>query len=84
LESINISAYLSHDIEEVVVGGESGENARVCNYRWVLNIRDQCLQEEIVFHFKQTGAHFEKDGRLYNILRRQQHLQAHKASIDLP
>ena len=84
LESISLSEYISHDIEEVVFGGESGDNARICNYNWVLNIREQCLQKGIAFHFKQTGAHFEKDGRLYNILRRQQHLQAQKASIDLP
>lgn len=83
LESINLSVYLCCAIEEVIVGGESGDNARICNYNWVLNIREQCLQKETVFHFKQTGAHFEKDGKLYNVLRRYQHFQAQKASIDL-
>lgn len=33
--------------------------------------------------FKQTGARFEKDGRLYSIPRKDQHSQAQKAEIDL-
>ncbi len=84
LEAINLSPYLSSAIEEVVVGGESGDNARICNYDWVLNIREQCQRKGVAFHFKQTGAHFEKGGRLYTIRRRNQHSQAQKASIDLP
>ena len=31
---------------------------------------------------KLTGAHFRKDGRLYNIPRNQQMQQAHRAAID--
>ncbi len=84
LESIDLSPYLSSGIEEVVVGGESGDNARICSYSWVLAIREQCRQKGVAFYFKQTGAHFEKDGRLYAIQRRQQHSQAKKADIDLP
>lgn len=84
LESINLSAYLSPVIEEVVVGGESGDDARICNYNWVLDIREQCLQKGVAFHFKQTGAHFEKGSKLYTIPRSHQHSQAKKAGIDLP
>ena len=84
LESINLSVYLSPTIEEVVVGGESGDDARICNYEWVIDIREQCLQKGVAFHFKQTGAHFEKGGKLYTIPRRHQHSQAQKAGIDLP
>lgn len=84
LEPVNLSPYLSPAIEEVVVGGESGEQARVCNYDWVLDIREQCRQKGVAFHFKQTGARFVKDGRLYTIRRNMQHSQAQKAGIDLP
>ena len=83
LEPVNLSAYLLPGIEGVAVGGESGENARICCYNWVLNIREQCRQEAVSFQFKQTGAQFEKDGRLYTIRRSLQELQAHKAGIDL-
>ena len=68
--------------EQVTVGGESGRDARVCDYDWVLNIREQCIKSNVPFHFKQTGAHFRKDGRLYNIPRNQQIAQAHRAGID--
>jgi len=83
LESIDLSTYLTSAIEEVVVGGESGNDARICSYRWVLDIREQCQRKGVAFHFKQTGAHFEKDGRLYTIRRALQHSQAQKADIDL-
>ena len=49
---------------------------------WVLGIREQCINANVPFHFKQTGAHFRKDGRLYNIPRNQQMQQAHRAAID--
>jgi protein gp37 len=68
--------------EQVTVGGESGHDARVCDYDWVLNIREQCINANVSFHFKQTGAHFRKDGRLYNIPRKLQMSQAHRAEID--
>lgn len=83
LEKIDISPWLKQCIEEVVVGGESGSEARVCNYDWILDIRDQCIQNQIPFHFKQTGAKFMKDGRLYSIRREHQHRQARKAGIDV-
>ena len=68
---------------ELPIGGESGRDARVCDYDWVLNIREQCIKSNVPFHFKQTGAHFRKDGRLYNIPRNQQIAQAHRAGIDI-
>lgn len=71
-------------VRQVVVGGESGENARVCNYDWVLSIREQCLSAGISFYFRQTGANFFMDGKLYRIPRQLQHAQARKAGINLP
>ena len=82
LEQINLSRWLHPSIEEVVVGGESGKNARICDYDWVLDIRDQCMEQHVPFHFKQTGAKFIRNGRLYHIQRKDQHMQAAKAGID--
>ena len=76
LEGINLMEHLGEWVEEVVVGGESGNEARICNFDWVLDIQKQCLQKNIPFHFKQTGARFMKGGHLYLIPRRFQHLQA--------
>jgi len=82
LESINLSPYLNESTEEVSVGGESGSHARPCRYDWILDIRRQCVEKHIPFRFHQTGAHFIKDGRLYNIRRGHQLVQARKAGID--
>lgn len=84
LEAVDLSAYLSREIESVIVGGESGSNGRVCRYEWVLAIQEQCRQAGTAFHFKQTGTHFVKDGRIYTIRRALQQSQAAKAGIDLP
>lgn len=83
LEKINISPYLNSSIEGVTVGGESGEEARICKYDWVLDLRKQCMENNVHFHFKQTGAKFVKDGKLYRIKRMLQHSQAAKADIDI-
>jgi len=82
LERINLSRWLPPSIEEVIVGGESGNIARICDYDWVLDIRTQCIEKKVAFYFKQTGARFVKDGHLYYIKRQDQHSQAAKAGID--
>lgn len=82
LGGIDISRYIGPWVERVVVGGESGPEARSCNYDWVLDIRRQCVEENVPFSFKQTGARFIKDGRQYNVARKYQHSQARKAKIN--
>lgn len=84
LSGIKLERYLDKDkISEVTVGGESGNEARVCDYDWVLSLREQCKEAGVCFNFKQTGARFKKDGKIYIIPRRHQHSQAKKAGIDL-
>ena len=82
LENINFRGNLGSWCNQVTVGGESGCNARVCDYDWVLSIRQQCIDANVPFHFKQTGALFRKDGRLFHIPRNQQMTQARKAAIN--
>ncbi len=83
LEAINLKLYLTSEIRYVVVGGESGNNARLCDYQWVLSIRDQCADKNVNFYFKQTGANFKKGAKYYRIPRKLQHSQAKKAGIDI-
>lgn len=83
LESLRLEAYLDPSkIRELSVGGESGVNARPCDYEWVLSLRRQCMERNIPFRFHQTGAHFYKDGKCYRIQRKYQLSQARKANID--
>ncbi len=52
-------------IHWVIVGGESGPGARPMNEEWVLSLRDQCLNANVPFFFKQWGGvHKKKHGRL--------------------
>lgn len=83
LSHINMEDYLSSRISRVIAGGESGNNARICDFDWILSLRRQCLKVGVPFHFKQTGARLRKDGRIYRILRKDQHSQAQKANIDI-
>jgi protein gp37 len=52
-------------IDWVIVGGESGPHARPMKAEWVLDIRDQCLDVDVPFFFKQWGGVFKKrNGRI--------------------
>jgi protein gp37 len=82
LSPLAISAHLFRGVENVIAGGESGENARPCRYEWFLSLREQCEAAKVPFIFKQTGARFIKDGKLYTIPRHLQHIQAKKAGIN--
>jgi len=83
LERIYFGGRLSgRKVESVTVGGESGKNARICDYEWIMDIRRQCIDSGVDFYFKQTGAHFKKDGRVYDVPRSLQLVQAKKANIN--
>ena len=49
-------------IHWVIVGGESGPGARPMMYEWVCDIRDQCLDADVPFFFKQWGGIRPKSG----------------------
>lgn len=54
-------------IDWVIVGGESGPNARSIKEEWILDIKDQCYRAHIPFFFKQWGGwNKKKTGRLLN------------------
>jgi protein gp37 len=44
------------DIDWVIVGGESGPGSRPMDPAWVRDLRDQCLEAGVPFHFKQWGG----------------------------
>lgn len=49
-------------IHWVIVGGESGPNCRPIKLEWVREIRDQCLDSNVPFFFKQWGGIRPKSG----------------------
>jgi protein gp37 len=69
LEKLNLK-----EIDWVIAGGESGPKSRPVRLDWVRNIRDECLQQTVPFHFKQWGGVQKKktgrelDGRTWDEL----------------
>ena len=52
-------------VDWVIVGGESGPRARPIKVEWVREIRDNCIENNVPFFFKQWGGVFKKrTGRL--------------------
>ncbi len=49
-------------IDWVIVGGESGSQARQMAPKWVRSLRDQCVSAGIPFFFKQWGGRTPKAG----------------------
>jgi protein gp37 len=47
-------------LDWVIVGGESGHNARPMRPEWAAHLRDQCVAAGISFHFKQWGEHSDQ------------------------
>ena len=83
LERIDLKSYdIGSWIEQVVVGGESGKDARICHYEWVTELYQLCVENQVAFWFKQTGARFVKEERLFYIKRQLQHSQARKAGLN--
>jgi protein gp37 len=49
-------------IDWVIAGGESGPDARPMHPDWARSLRDQCIEAEIPFFFKQWGGRTAKVG----------------------
>lgn len=59
-----ISSLNLNGIDWAIVGGESGPGARPMKEEWVLEIRDQCVEQGVPFFFKQWGGtNKKKTGR---------------------
>ena len=82
LEEIHFEKYLETGlIEHVTCGGESGPNARPCDFRWIREVRRECIRQGVPFFFKQTGAVFIMNGKTYHIDRKDQMSQARKSGL---
>jgi len=53
------------NIDWVIVGGESGPRSRPMKKEWVIQIKEQCVEQNVAFFFKQWGGiNKNKTGRL--------------------
>lgn len=53
------------NVDWVIVGGESGPGARLMKKEWVIQIKEQCIEQNLPFFFKQWGGlNKKKNGRI--------------------
>lgn len=52
---IDVSHYLNAGVEWVIAGGESGGKSRPSHPGWFRDLRDQCMDANVPFLFKQWG-----------------------------
>ena len=65
MNSSPISNCNYQEINWVIVGGESGPGARPVQENWIVEIRDNCVKNNVPFFFKQWGGfNKKKAGRL--------------------
>jgi protein gp37 len=66
LGPIDLSSYADGvsqpEIDWVIVGGESGSGHRPMDPAWARSLRDQCVEADIPFFFKQWGGRTPKAG----------------------
>lgn len=82
LSAVDFSPYLN-GIDHVTVGGETGREARVCDYDWILAIREQCVKAGISFWFKNTGSFLRYNGNVQKINPFKQNSVAKEFGIDI-
>jgi protein gp37 len=49
-------------VDWVISGGESGPQARPVEEKWLIELRDQCLEADVPYFFKQWGGRSPKAG----------------------
>lgn len=82
LGPVHLSKYFEQypaAIEGISCGGETGNSARLCDYRWVLDLMLECTAYNIPFRFTQTGSRFRKGQKIFCIDDDQQEALAEKS-----
>lgn len=66
LGKIDLSPYIDN-LSQVTVTGESGRDARVCDFDWVKSLYTQTKNAGKIFWYKGTGTHFKKDNEIIKV-----------------
>ncbi|MFO0055637.1 MAG: DUF5131 family protein [Dolichospermum sp.] len=52
----------NYPVSWVIVGGESGKDARPCHYEWILDVAEQCQASDTPVFVKQLGTNYYQEG----------------------
>jgi protein gp37 len=61
LEAVDFRPRLGQ-VQWIICGGESGTQARPFNLDWPRDLRDQCLEYDVPYFFKQVGGRYHSSG----------------------
>lgn len=61
LELVNFRPWLPR-LQWLICGGESGDKRRPFDLAWARDVRDQCLEANVPFFFKQVGGRYHNSG----------------------
>ena len=61
LGPVELSKWID-ELHWVIAGGESGGGARPTHPDWIRGLREQCVDAEVAFHFKQWGSWRPREG----------------------
>ncbi len=85
LSEIHVESYLATDqFEQVLADGENYDGKRPCRYEWIKSLYDQCKSANVRFDFIGTGNIFIKDGKVYQIPKAYQRVQAQRSGLSFP
>jgi protein gp37 len=75
--SASPSAYCDDNkgVDWVIIGGESGSGARMCNVEWIRNIVQQCKAAKVPVFVKQLGARPYWNGTTHTLTAHSQYLE---------
>jgi protein gp37 len=65
LGELDLRPWLNGGLDWVIAGGESGPGARPMHPAWARSLREQCVEAEVAFFFKQWGAFAPEDLRAW-------------------
>lgn len=67
VDPVDDGEFAGRCVNWVIVGGESGPNARPMVLEWAIDLREQCRLAGVPFHFKQMGTRPMLSGKPYRI-----------------
>ncbi|MGR3435287.1 MAG: DUF5131 family protein [Shimia sp.] len=62
LGPLDLQRWMGGTLDWVITGGESGPKARPASPEWFRSLHEQCMENDVAFHFKQWGDWAPGDG----------------------
>lgn len=82
LEEVHVEKYLPY-LDLVMCGGENYDGSRLCDYKWVKCLSDQCREANVTFNLIETGNNFRNEhGIIERVNKEQQSERAQNLGVN--